>query len=205
MEVAKYIGNVIEQTVPTRYLFGIANLLDNAKQKRRYERYREKYDISPSFEFNGPEIKVYGKGRVHCGSNSYIGRHSNLKSAKGSEIYIGENVAMSHFIFIFTKNRVADQNLAETKTEQTGDVYIGSDSWIGSFVYINQGCSIGNGAVVGAHSVVTRDVPPHSIAVGSPAKVIKFKSYLDESEREKLIEEYWESLSTGLQNSINER
>lgn len=52
-------------------------------------------------------------------------------------------------------------------------VNIGDDVWIGEFVAILPGVTIGNGVIVGAMSVVTKDIPEYSIAVGSPAKVIK--------------------------------
>ena len=52
---------------------------------------------------------------------------------------------------------------------------IGHNVWIGSQSVIKQGVTIGNGAVVGAHSFVNKDVPPYAIVVGSPAKVIKYR------------------------------
>lgn len=52
---------------------------------------------------------------------------------------------------------------------------IGHDVWIGSSVIIMQGVKIGNGAIVGAGSVVTHDVPPYSIFVGNPARLLKYR------------------------------
>jgi hypothetical protein len=52
-------------------------------------------------------------------------------------------------------------------------VTIGHDTWIGHGVVIMPGIKIGHGAVIGSNSVVTRDIPPYAIAVGSPAKVIR--------------------------------
>ena len=65
-------------------------------------------------------------------------------------------------------------------------------------MFITEGVEIGENSVIGANSVVTRDIPPYSIFAGNPAKVIKFKSYLLESEKIRLIEEYWASLSDKL-------
>lgn len=53
--------------------------------------------------------------------------------------------------------------------------FIGSDVWLGANSVILKGCTIGDGAIVGAGSVVTRDVPPYGIAVGNPAKVVKYR------------------------------
>jgi acetyltransferase-like isoleucine patch superfamily enzyme len=52
-------------------------------------------------------------------------------------------------------------------------VAIGSDCWLGAMVVVLKGVRIGNGAVIGAGSVVTKDIPEYTVAVGIPAKVIK--------------------------------
>lgn len=56
-----------------------------------------------------------------------------------------------------------------------GSVNIGHDVWVGQNVLILSGVTIGSGSVIGAGSVVTKDIPPYAIAVGNPAKVIKFR------------------------------
>ncbi|NLR93836.1 CatB-related O-acetyltransferase [Flammeovirga sp. SR4] len=53
------------------------------------------------------------------------------------------------------------------------DIVIGNDVWLGKSVTVLPGVKIGNGAIVGSHAVVAKDIPPYSIAVGNPAKVIK--------------------------------
>lgn len=52
---------------------------------------------------------------------------------------------------------------------------VGNDVWFGEFVTVQGGIHIGDGAVIGARSVVTHDIPPYAIAVGSPAKVVKYR------------------------------
>lgn len=56
-----------------------------------------------------------------------------------------------------------------------GPINIGHDVWIGRRAIIMSGVTIGNGAVIGACSVVTKDIPPYAIAVGNPAKVVKYR------------------------------
>lgn len=53
--------------------------------------------------------------------------------------------------------------------------YIGNDVWVGANSVVLKGRTIGDGAIVGAGSVVTRDIPPYAIAVGNPAKIVKFR------------------------------
>ena len=54
-------------------------------------------------------------------------------------------------------------------------VTIGNDVWIGENVSILMGIKIGDGAIIGAHALVTKDVPPYSIAVGVPAKILRYR------------------------------
>jgi virginiamycin A acetyltransferase len=56
-----------------------------------------------------------------------------------------------------------------------GDIVIGNGVWIGDSVIVLSGVHIGDGTVIGAGSVVTKSIPPYAIAVGNPAKVIKYR------------------------------
>ncbi|MGB3831163.1 MAG: CatB-related O-acetyltransferase [Mesorhizobium sp.] len=68
-------------------------------------------------------------------------------------------------------------------------VLVGSDVWIGYRAIVMQGVTIGDGAVVGAGAVVTRDVPPYAIVGGSPAQLIRYR--FDEALREALLASRW--------------
>ena len=81
----------------------------------------------------------------------------------------------------------------ETKTEHPvskGDVIIGNDVWLGYEVTIMSGVKIGDGAVVAANSVVTKDVEPYSIVGGNPAKFIR-KRFDDETIKHLLEIKWW--------------
>lgn len=71
--------------------------------------------------------------------------------------------------------RIVLKSVVSVAGKSKGDVKIGNGVWIGDSVIILGGVSVGDGAVIGAGSVVTRDVPPYAIAVGNPAKVIKYR------------------------------
>lgn len=62
---------------------------------------------------------------------------------------------------------------------------IGEDVWVGASVFIKAGLTIGNGAIIAAGSIVTKDVPPYSIYGGNPAKLIRMRFNDDEIERHK--------------------
>lgn len=70
-----------------------------------------------------------------------------------------------------------------------GDIVIGNDVWLGSHVTIMSGVEISDGAVIGANSVVASNIPPYTVAVGNPAKVVK-KRFDDETIK-KLLEIAW--------------
>ena len=58
----------------------------------RYKFYRKKYNLPKDFRFNGYFIKIYGDGKIHVGSNSYISFFSHITMAKGTKVVLGNNV-----------------------------------------------------------------------------------------------------------------
>ena len=85
-----------------------------------------------------------------------------------------------------TGNHLGNQEIESLKRTS-----IGNDVWIGSRVIIMQGLKIGTGAVIGAGSVVTKDVPPYAIVAGCPAKIIKYR-FDDDTIRLLLDSRWWE-------------
>lgn len=75
------------------------------------------------------------------------------------------------------------------KIEEHKQTTIGNDVFIGANVTVLDGVTIADGAVIGAGAVVTKDIPPYAIAVGVPAKVIKYR--FDEQTIEELLNEQW--------------
>lgn len=103
------------------------------------------------FIYIGEKAKIYGKG------NLFIGDH----------VIIGPNIS----VYTSVHNYDSDY-LPYGFQDKIADVYIGESVWIGADVSLLPGVKIGEGAVVGLGSIVTKDVPPFSVVAGNPAKII---------------------------------
>jgi len=73
--------------------------------------------------------------------------------------------------------------------DNKGDITVGNDVWLGFDCVVMQGVRIGDGAIIGARSVVTKDIPPYCVAAGSPARIIRKR--FDDSTVEKLLSVKW--------------
>lgn len=113
--------------------------------------------------------------RVEIGDYSGIGRKSRICG----KCIIGDYVVMGPEVYIYTVNHETSRidipiKLQGDRKEQV--VRIGNDVWIGARVTILPGVTIGNGCVIGAGAVVAKDVPDYAVAVGNPAKVVKYRN-----------------------------
>ncbi|WP_392891499.1 acyltransferase [Pseudomonas migulae] len=141
-----------------------------------YSELRARYDVSPGFRFNGKNILLYGDGDIGLGENSYIGDNSTVHASSGFNVKIGVGCHISSNVRIFTESVKPDSDFrVKPVPAKAGDVTIADACWIGANVLINPGISIGENSVVGANSVVTRDIPPDEIWGGVPAKLIRKK------------------------------
>jgi len=184
-----------------KIIYKVIQKLNMFRWNYKYDQYRKKYDIAKTFRFNGQGILFYQNGDLIIGENSYIGRYSTIQIMKGNKVTIGKNCSISHYLKIYTMNSIADQDfrvLPENRLKRNGDVVIGNYCWIGANVFITESSKIGENTVIGANSVVTRDLPSYSICGGIPAKVIKFKTCLSEEEKKKKARDYYEALSEKL-------
>ena len=124
--------------------------------------------VKGSFQiFYDADIVVFEGGILNIGSG-YI--NSNLKLLCSNSIIIGNDCAISHDVTIMDSDF---HNIDYANHEKSAPVNIGNHVWIGSRAMILKGVTIGDGAIIGAGSVVTKDVPTKSIVAGVPAKVIK--------------------------------
>jgi len=106
--------------------------------------------------------------RVNLMSPCRVGGSSKYKVTIGSDTWIAPN---GYIVPVTHAYKRRDITIAK-QGSRGGDITIGEDCWIGINVIVAPGVTIGNGAVIGANSVVTKNIPQYAIAVGAPAKVI---------------------------------
>ena len=127
-------------------------------------------------------------GNISIGKDCFIGVDTKIWSAQN--IKIGDRVLIAHnvnihdnishpldsrlrhqdFVHIFSRN----EGLQESIDLREAEIMIGDDVWIGFNSIIMKGVKIGNGAVIGAGSIVTKDVPDFAIVAENPARIIKY-------------------------------
>lgn len=114
---------------------------------------------------------------LEIGSDTYIGEFNNIR-ATGGIIRIGNYCNISqHCSLIASNHSIAKHSNISSQPwdEVRMGITLGDDVWIGANSVVLPGVTIGTGAVIGAGSVVTKDIPEYAIAVGNPAKVIKYR------------------------------
>lgn len=110
---------------------------------------------------------------IEIGSTVSINTGCHLVAAYG--ITIGDHTRIGEYVSLRDQNHTfSNPEIPVHRQGFTGSaITIGKDVWIGRGVFIGSGVTIGDGCIIGANSVVTKSLPPMSIAVGAPAKVIR--------------------------------
>lgn len=116
---------------------------------------------------------------LKIGKNVQINDYVHIGVA--NYVSIGDNTLIASKVFISDHNHGSYKGINQScpsispilRKLKSDEITIGENVWIGEFVSILPGVSIGDGAIIGAMSVVTKNIPSNSIAIGSPAKVIK--------------------------------
>jgi maltose O-acetyltransferase len=136
-----------------------------------------KMEHGSNFELVNPRfIMICAKIRI--GDRTLI--NSGVTILAYAPITIGDEVMIGPNVNLFTSGHDPDlSGLESREAVVTGAIQIESGVWIGGATTILPGVTIGRRSVIGAGSVVTRDIPADSIAVGNPCRVIRKKSILD--------------------------
>lgn len=112
---------------------------------------------------------------MELGSNVTIQPMTYIEASGG--VSIGSDTSIAHGVSIMSETHNTDEREIPFKCQGMTykPVTIGEDVWIGAKATILAGITIGNKAIIGANSVVTKDVPDYAIVVGAPAKIIKYR------------------------------
>lgn len=152
--------------------------------KKRKKTLQELY---PQFQFGR---ETYGNPKVHAwgeGATLRVGSFTSI--ASGVQIFLGGEHRID-WVTTFPFNKLWEEGKNIPGHPRTkGDILIGNDVWIATEAIIMSGVTIGDGAVIGARAVVTKDVPPYSIVAGNPAIMIKKR--FDDKTIQRLLEIKW--------------
>ena len=121
--------------------------------------------IEPPFHSN------WGGKNVHLGKNVYF--NFNATMVDDTHIYIGDYTMLGPNVVIATAGHPILPELREKALQYNLPVHIGRNCWLGAGVIVLPGVTIGDNTVIGAGSVVTKDIPANVVAVGNPCKVLR--------------------------------
>ena len=108
---------------------------------------------------------------THLGNNVYA--NFNLTLVDDAEIFIGDSVMIGPNVVIATAGHPVNPELRLKVAQFNIPVHIEKNVWIGAGAIILPGVTVGENSVIGAGSVVTKDIPPNVVAVGNPCRVLR--------------------------------
>ena len=115
------------------------------------------------------ELVTYTSGRVEIGDHTFINYGSSI--AARASVKIGPHCLLGHYTFVMDNDQ--HDIIRHAEVPQSGPVIMEDHVWIGSKTVILPGVRIGSRAVIGAGSIVTKDIPPRCVAAGNPARVLR--------------------------------
>lgn len=121
--------------------------------------------IEPPFHAN------WGGKHVHFGNNVYA--NFGLTLVDDTHIYVGDGTMFGPNVVISTAGHPILPELREKQYQFNMPVHIGKNCWLGAGVLVMPGVTIGDNSVIGAGSVVTKDIPANVVAVGNPCRILR--------------------------------
>ncbi len=112
-------------------------------------------------------------GGAHCHFGKCVYANFNLTLVDDSHIYVGDYTMIAPNVVIATAGHPILPELREKQYQYNMPVHIGRNCWIGAGALIMPGVTIGDNTVIGAGSVVTKDIPANVVAVGNPCRVLR--------------------------------
>lgn len=159
---------VAERNAARKILFSLNKLFEREDRKEILEKLLgstgKEFVIESQFHCD------YGYN-IHLGENFYANVGCTILD--GAEVRFGDNVLLAPNVGIYTAGHPLDIEQRVAGIEYAYPVAIGNNVWIGADVTILPGVTIGDNTVIGAGSVVTKNIPANVVAVGNPCRVVK--------------------------------
>ena len=160
-----------EQTLCLDRLYDY-NMTRPTQPERRKALLKEMFaEIGEDCYIEPPLHANWGGKFVHLGNHVYA--NFNLTLVDDTHIYIGDRTKLGPNVVIATAGHPIVPELRMQGLQFNMPVHIGKNCWLGSGVLVMPGVTIGDNSVIGAGSVVTRDIPANVVAVGNPCKVLR--------------------------------
>jgi acetyltransferase-like isoleucine patch superfamily enzyme len=128
---------------------------------------RGRIEVENCAFFTGVHLECWRDATIRIGNGTYLNRNAEIVAAKS--VSIGRDCKIARDVIIMD----TDQHALPNGDLVAEPVVIEDCVWIGARAIILKGVTIGHGAVIGAGSVVTRDVPPRAVVAGVPARILR--------------------------------
>ena len=171
-----YDPNNDEELIRLRHdaqaLCGKLNALLMNQEEEKQEVLRQLLGYGPDhFDLVLPFFCDYGKN-IHLGEGVFINTNSYLMDC--ADITIGSHTFIGPYCGIYTAAHPMRYKYRNIGLEKAIPVSIGENCWLGANVSVMPGVKIGNGCVIAAGAVVTKDIPDNAVAAGVPAKIVRY-------------------------------
>lgn len=186
---AKHIESETIKSEQGKYITtGVGTILSRGTVINNQSLDKSKIIIGVNSWLNEANLAIFGHGgKIIIGDNSFVGPNTCIWSS--AQISIGNNVLISHNVnihdnnshSIVSKERETDYlyikknfKMLPVNTIEEKPITIGDNVWIGFNAVILKGVNVGKGAIVGANTLITKDVPDFAVIVGNPARIVKY-------------------------------
>ena len=148
------------------------NLTRPTEQEKRARLLKEMFgDIGEDCYIEPPLHANWGGRHCHFGKNVYA--NFNLTCVDDTHIYVGDYTMLGPNVVLATAGHPICPELRQRAYQFNMPIHIGKNCWLGAGVIVLPGVTIGDNSVIGAGSVVTKDIPSGVVAVGNPCKMLR--------------------------------
>lgn len=164
--------SLMNEQLQTLELLYDYNATRPTQQKLRFELLKKMFAEIGEGCYIEPPLRANWAGKhVHFGE--YVYANFGLTLVDDTHIYVGDSTMFGPNVVVATAGHPIDPTLREKGYQFNMPVHIGKNCWLGAGVLVMPGVTIGDNTVIGAGSVVTKDIPAGVVAVGNPCKVLR--------------------------------